>query len=72
MKFSTTAALIAATNASGADISGHLVAADTHFWTNAASITDSADSILNSVSQKAPFININGSVVERKVRQGYG
>ncbi|CAG5110381.1 Oidioi.mRNA.OKI2018_I69.chr2.g4791.t1.cds [Oikopleura dioica] len=52
MKFSTTAALIAATNASGADISGHLVAADTHFWTNAASITDSADSILNSWNGK--------------------
>ena len=48
MKF-TTATLAAAVYASAADISGQLVAADTHFWTNAASITANADSILKSV-----------------------
>ena len=48
MKF-TTATLAAAVSASAADISGQLVAADTHFWTNAASITANADSILKSV-----------------------
>ena len=48
MKF-TTAPLAAAVSATAADISGQLVAADTHFWTNAASITGNADSILKSV-----------------------
>ena len=48
MRF-TAATFAAAVAASAADISGQLVAADTHFWTNAASITANADSILKSV-----------------------
>merc|ERR1712176_429531 len=51
MKF-TTATLAAAVSATAADISGNLVAADTHFWTNPASITGNADSILKSWNGK--------------------
>jgi len=47
MKFSA-ALLAASASATSADISAQLVAADTHFWTNAASITFNADSVLKS------------------------
>jgi hypothetical protein len=42
--------------ASSADISGHLIAADSSFWANAAKITGSADSILRAVSPIDKFL----------------
>merc|ERR1712127_77836 len=48
----TAATYAAAASAMTGDISGQLVAADIHFWTNAAAITEFADSILKSWNGK--------------------
>lgn len=43
--------LAASAFASNADIAGHLIAADSSFWANAAKITGSSDAILRAVSR---------------------
>ena len=50
MKF--TAAILATASAANSGIAGDLVAADSHFWSNAGAISQNADSILKSVRER--------------------